>query len=125
MVWLQRPMSWPIAVLKCDRTGSRVKCLHDRAGLTQRRYLALTETALRQDLICMLSEQRCAPADVGRRGAHLDRRAERSEVTERGMLDLDNHVARVDLRIGEHLRVIVDRPARDVVLFKEGQPERS
>ena len=38
------------------------------------------------------------------------------------MLDVHRHAARRDLRIGEHLRVVVDRAARDPVGVEELEP---
>src|SRR5207247_132028 len=99
----------PIRYAARFRRGPQVS-LRDRTRPTECRDLGVRETELRHHFVGVLSKQRRAPTDVGRRGVHLDRRAERPQMAERGMLDLDDHVARDDLRIGEHLRVIVDRP---------------
>ena len=41
------------------------------------------------------------------------------------MLDIDDHLARDDLRIREHGRVIVDRPAWNVVRLEQREPMRT
>ena len=69
----------------------------------------------RQDLLRVLGEQRCPPPYVGRRRAQLDRRIECPDCSERRMIDIDDELAGDDLRILEHLGVIVDPSARDVV----------
>jgi hypothetical protein len=38
------------------------------------------------------------------------------------MVDFDDHLARADLCVGEHLRVVVDRTARDVVGLEQVEP---
>ena len=47
------------------------------------------------------------------------------QLPERRVIGFDHHLARDDLRIGEHLRVVVDRPARDVVRLEQRQPVRA
>ena len=73
----------------------------------------------------MFSELRRAAGNIGRRRAHLDGRAERPHVPERRVIRLHDHLAREDLRIREHLRVVVDRPAGDVVRLEQRQPVRA
>ncbi len=39
-----------------------------------------------------------------------------------GVIDFDDHLARDHLRVGKNLRVVIDRPARDVILVEQGEP---
>ncbi len=97
----------------------------DRARLAQGRDFFAVEPRLREHFVGVLAELRRAAGHVGWRRAHLDRRAQRPEMPERRVLRLDHHLARQHLRIGEHLRVVVDRPARDVVRLEQRQPVRA
>ena len=40
------------------------------------------------------------------------------------MLDLDDHLARLGLRIGERLQHVVDRAAGNALLVEDGEPVR-
>src|ERR1700716_1695506 len=75
---------------------------------TQRADLVVAIAGLAQNFLRVLAEERRAARDVRRRSAHLDRRSERLDAPQRWMLRLDDHLAREDLRIGKHLRVVVD-----------------
>ena len=89
------------------------------------RDLFVAESGLAQHFFGVLAEERRPAPDQRRRRRHLDRRAERAHPAERRVLDLHRHPPRGDLRIGEHLRVVVDRPARDAVRVEQVEPVRA
>ena len=70
----------------------------------------------------MFAKERCSATDVWWRGAHLDRRPERPHRPERRMIHFDHQLTREHLRIVEHLRVVIDRTARNVVRVEDRQP---
>ena len=78
----------------------------------------LAEPEFRQHFPGMFAEERGAARGIGRRLAQFDRRSQRAETAEHGMLRRVHHASGGDLRVGEHLRVVVDRPARNLAGFE-------
>src|SRR3954452_14046016 len=74
------------------------RCQHDCAFLFERVDLLPVEPMLGQHLACMLTVDRRARAHFAWVLRKLDRQADRLYGPERGMLDLDNHLARQRLR---------------------------
>ena len=104
-------------------TGLRSRASTARESRSEeRRDFLGAEAVLLEYGFGVLAEQRRPPARIGRRLAHLDRRSQRPHPAERRMIDLHRHLARDEMRVGEDLRVVVDRTARDVVRLKERQP---
>jgi len=92
--------------------------------LFERFDLLLVEPVLGQHLAGMLTVDRRACAHFAWGLRKLDRQADRLHGTERGMLDLDDHLARQRLRIAERLQHVVHGSARHALLVQRREPVR-
>ena len=70
----------------------------------------------------------CSPSSGARRvtsggvALNLIGEPQRPETAEHGVIGFDDHLARLHLRIGKHLRVVVDRTARNVAGIEQLEP---
>src|SRR5262245_40004006 len=75
-----------------------------------------------QHVFGVLVGHRRRAADRPRRVRHLDRDADLADAPLGRVLDVDDHLAMVDLRVGDHLRDVVDLTDADVSLHQRLVP---
>src|SRR5919106_2778090 len=99
--------------------------LLDGSLVLQRALLGLAVAELGEHGGVVLSQQRGRTIDGAGRVGQLDRYAERLDRARARVLEMDDHVARPRVGVGEGFGIVVDRPRRDAGCVQPGQPVRA
>src|SRR5207302_738246 len=94
----------------------------DYAVSPQLRDLAVAFLQHAQHLVRVLAEHRGRGAVFHRRAGKAHRTCHHRQHAGDGVLELDAYAARLDLRLGEYLRDVVDRAVRHARRFEELDP---
>ena len=103
---------------------SKVSGLTESPQLRAALRASAASTPAARSTASVCSPRAGAPPRIERRVRHLDRRPQRMEPAERGVVYLHCHLPSDDLRIGKDLRIVVDGSARDASLLETLQPFR-
>src|SRR5262245_52516501 len=105
----RRPMGPSFSAIMFG-VGLIMACLLDDAALAEAGDGGVVVAELLQQRCGMLAQLRCSRAHLEGRAAHVDGLADHLDLAELGRFHRMRHLEVLDLRIGEHLVHLVDRP---------------